>query len=475
MCIRDRSRRMTSGVHEEACEPCAAVLRDEDLGWTGPETTMLLVLVVGYIGRYFVTVSVYLLSEGIQTELLMNNDEFETLIWTGFVFELFGTLAAGLVADRCDSRKCYLGANYGVAMLALCLGLTEHAWQFKVGWYLIAAGQCGTWASAVKIVSRWFDFSQQGRAIARASMSFLLGDLLARAGVGYMLHLRLSWRLCLQACGLVATAASLPALMFLRSSPADAGLAPRQTISPEQDNLLAGIERPGVTVCCQRLFGSAKFQLVVLLNFLSCGHREFWLTHSAAFLEHAFCSQSGTYPRGCIAGVDAVSAAAFGSALCAAAGVVSALVIGGIKDHCGVQRRGMVLTFLSFAYMLVLGLTWEQPSGQPYTSALLEMVAVSCSMYLVYNYLTSFALDFGGEAATATANGIVLSAGFTGAVAFSVAHERTRAWSSTFGIHALSAVVLLLASTALWHLDRTSTDRTRCVPGTALGNVEDLA
>ena len=142
------------------------------------------------------------------------------------------------------------------------------------------------------------------------------------------------------------------------------------------------------------------------------------------------------------------------------AGALSSWIAGALKDSCGIARRGSVLTTASFGYttmLLVLVSRLGKVDGMQYHQALVCMVMLSFWLYLIYNYLTSFALDFGGSNATATANGILLSSGFLGAYSFTTIHKLiTPDWTRTVAVHAVSSVFLLLISITLWYHDRST-------------------
>ena len=409
-----------------------------------------------------ITIAPYVISDEIRTGLDISTDDYETFVWTGFVFEFAGTLLAGVVLDKADPRMCYLVANYGVAFVAVLMSYSQHMWQFTAGWYCIAAWQCGTWAAVVKVVSNWFPHHMQGRAMALGSFSFLVGDLVARASVGFMLRQGFGWQHVMKICAAMTAIGNLPSAVWLRSSPADVGLATPQTTSHAQDNLLGDVFEPSVFLVMRRLFGSSKFWLVLLLNFITCGHREFWLTHSALFLQHAFCVQREAT---LCTGSAIASKAAFGSAIFSLSGVCSSWVAGTIKDYCGVHERGRVLVIASASYAAVLILACHASgalSHVTYTATILCMAGLSFSMYFLYNYLNSFALDFGGKTAATTTNGITMSVGFGGATGFMILHEHlSSTWHLTFQVHFASSLLLLGVSAMLWYLDQYYNERIR--------------
>lgn len=161
---------MSDVIHHDGFKRYSSGFGAENEGF-GMEVTMLAIMIMGYIGRYFITISAYVLADGIREDLGMREGEYENLVSTGFVFELIGTLVAGIVADRVDPRLTYLVSQYLVVLSALLLAWSQTLWQFQLGWYFIALIQCGTWGSTVKIVSKWTPFERQGRSMAAASFS----------------------------------------------------------------------------------------------------------------------------------------------------------------------------------------------------------------------------------------------------------------------------------------------------------------
>lgn len=192
-----------------------------------------------------------------------------------------------------------------------------------------------------------------------------------------MIAQQLSWRACFQACSLVAAVSNVPALVMLRSSPADYGLSARRTISREQDNLLAGSsQEPTVWECFKAFMSSTKFLLVLLANWVSCGHREFWLTHTAVYFEDILChTQEPSHE----CREKEQSNAAFCSAAFSLIGAISSWTAGTLKDSCGIPRRGVVLSVLACVYMMVLIQMWAQPPSQ-YSFALINMNMLAFSL-----------------------------------------------------------------------------------------------
>src|SRR6185436_10470873 len=79
------------------------------------------------------------------------------------------------------------------------------------------------WAGLLKVCSKWFDFSSHGSIVGILSLSYLVGDAVARQSMGVMIQHGSGWRgLFFYATG-VAGVLWLLCFVLLRESRTDCG------------------------------------------------------------------------------------------------------------------------------------------------------------------------------------------------------------------------------------------------------------
>ena len=146
-----------------------------------------------------------------------------------------GKFAAGSLTDLLGGRRNYLLGMAGAVICTIVLALGGPLPVFTVAWFGNRLIQSLGWPGMVKITSRWFSFSSYGRVMGIISLSFLFGDVLARAFMGWLItDLALSWQgVFLIAAGVLAVFLVANAAL-IRESPAELGL-PEPAVNP--DNL----------------------------------------------------------------------------------------------------------------------------------------------------------------------------------------------------------------------------------------------
>ena len=271
-------------------------------------------------------------------------------------------------------------------------GATLFTWIFTTGsalslftfaWFCNRLTQSVAWAGLIKVTSKWFDYTSHGAIAGVLSVSYLVGDALARHWMGGILGQGFAWRAVFYFAAAVAGVLLVSNLFFLRESRADAGYPPAKA---HPANLFGGTEsRPeSVRALLGPLFRNRAFLIVCLLSFGATIVRETFNIWTPMYLhEHAGYSES---------------AAAGMSAVFPAVGVVSVLLSGWLSDRLGEGGRATVMFFgFLTAAVALLALTLLQPTPSGSTLAVIMIGAVAFCVLGPYSYLGgAYALDFGG-------------------------------------------------------------------------------
>jgi OPA family glycerol-3-phosphate transporter-like MFS transporter len=259
------------------------------------------------------------------------------------------------------------------------------------------------WAGLIKVSSKWFDYSSYGTIIGILSISYLVGDALARQQMGVLIGHGYGWRAVFLFAASVAAVMLLASFLWLRESRVEAG---HHEAMPNPLNLFAATESPPASVgaLLLPLLRSRAFLLVCVLSFTCTIIRETFNTWTPVYLrDHLGYSTSH---------------AATLSALFPGVGAVSVLLAGWLSDRHGLNGRSLLLflglTATAGALLLLMSL---RPGVTPSILPLAGIGLVAFCLLGPYSYLGgAFALDFGGKQASAASSGIIDGIGYLGGV-----------------------------------------------------------
>jgi len=369
----------------------------------------ILLLFVGYAACYYCRADLSVATPLLAEELARHGiSHGEALIRIGSLSSLgvgayaFGKLFLTGLGDYWGGRRNFLIGVGGAAGFTLLFAAAGTFPVFTAAWLGNRLTQSVGWAGLIKVSSKWFNYSSYGSIAGLLSVSYLVGDALARQQMGMLIERGYGWRALFLFAGLVAAAMLLANLLWLRESRAEAGYA---EATPNPLNLFAATEsRPAsLGALLLPLLRSRAFLLVCLLSFACTIIRETFNTWTPVYLRD-YLGYS-------------VSHAATMSALFPGVGAVSVLLAGWLSDRLGLNGRSLLmflgLTATAAALLVLMSL---RPAAPP----LLPPVAIGLVAFCLlgpYSYLGgAFALDFGGKQASATSSGIIDGIGYAGGV-----------------------------------------------------------
>ena len=408
----------------------------------------VLLLFAGYAACYYcradLSVATPLLAEELARHGLSHG---EALIRIGSISSLgvaayaLGKLFLTGLGDYWGGRRNFLIGLGGAALFTLLFAGAGSFPVFTAAWLGNRLTQSVSWAGLIKVSSKWFNYSSYGSIVGILSVSYLLGDALARQQMGALIEHGYGWRALFLFAAIVAAAMLLANALWLRESRVDAEF---REATPNPLNLFAAAEsRPaGIGALLLPLLRSRAFLLVCLLSFACTIIRETFFTWTPVYLrDHLGYSMSH---------------AATMSALFPGVGAVSVLLAGWLSDRFGLNGRSLLLflglTATAAALLLLRSL-------HPGTA--LPLVAIGLVAFCLlgpYSYLGgAIALDFGGKQASATSSGIIDGIGYAGGVLAGDSVARLAVaygWNGVFvtlaavsGVAALSAGALHLLNT----------------------------
>ncbi|MGD0492359.1 MAG: MFS transporter [Steroidobacteraceae bacterium] len=368
----------------------------------------------------------------------MNHDDAIVRIGTisslGVLAYALGKLFLGGLGDYWGGRISFLIGLAGATIFTLQFASGSTIPVFMTAWFGNRLTQSIAWAGLIKVSSKWFDYSSYGMILGVLSLSYLVGDAVARQTMGALIEHGFSWQTLF--CYAAAVTATLYAAnwFLLRESRVESGFAEART---NPLNLFASAESraPSVRALLGPLMRSRAFILVCLLS-LGC-----------TIIRETFNIWTPIYLRDYLG--YSTSAAASTSAIFPAVGAVSVLLSGWLSDRLGPNGRALILFLglMASAAALLMLMTFRSSNAHPLLPLLTIGVVAFCLLG-PYSYLGgAFALDFGGKQASAVSSGIIDGVGYLGAVAAGDSVGRisvAAGWQGVFialaGVSAVAAV-----------------------------------
>ena len=196
----------------------------------------------------------------------------EALVRLGSITS-FGVLAYALgklfltgLGDYWGGRRNFLIGVGGAAVFTMLFACPEHCRLFTLAWVGNRLTQSLGWAGLIKVSSKWFDYTSYGSIIGILSISYLVGDALARQTDGHA-DRRTATAGARCSCSPRRWRRWLPGelLILLRESRLAEG---HSQATPNPLNLFAPPRRrpPGIGALLRPLLRSRAFLLVCLLS-----------------------------------------------------------------------------------------------------------------------------------------------------------------------------------------------------------------
>jgi sugar phosphate permease len=326
-----------------------------------------------------------------------------TITSLGVLAYALGKLFLTGLGDYWGGRRNFLIGVGGATAFTLLFAAAGAFPLFTFAWVGNRLTQSLGWAGLIKVSSKWFNYSSYGSIIGVLSISYLVGDALARQQMGLLIARGYGWRTLFVFAALVAGAMLLANLLWLRESRTEQGFA---EATPNPLNLFAATQSPPASAgaLLLPLLRSRAFLLVCLLSFACTIIRETFNTWTPVYLrDHLGYSMSDSAAM---------------SAIFPAVGVASVLLAGWLSDRLGLNGRSLLL-FLGLAATAaaLLALMSVRPGA---THSLLPLATIGLVAFCLlgpYSYLGgAFALDFGGKQASAASSGIIDGIGYLGGV-----------------------------------------------------------
>ena len=412
-------------------------------------------LFIGYAGYYLGRVTVPVALPVIGDAFGYSNTQTGLILSVYFAVYAASKLVNGLLGDRVGGKAMFFIGVIGSALMNAAFGFGQELLFFVVIWGVNATFQTMGWLAIMPILARWYPSRESGRVTGFMSISYQLGDFLARASAAVVI-VALGWS------GLFWAHAALLALLgvalyrFVRPEPPVAGAAARPEAaggSREASREVAPATTVGVS---PRGRDAGRWRRRMLSS------PAFWVMCTSylllSIIRYSFWGWSVDYLVQAGAGIGAAAAA---SALFPLLGSVGSITAGWVSDRLG-ARRGPVLAVLCCALTGAVFVFSRLPADETLLLAA-ALGVVGFSLYGPYSLMSgAMVMDFGGKEASASASGIVDMIGAAGAIFTGVGMGyliETRGWDGAFGIIVVMASVATFLSFLLWNHKPLRADR----------------
>jgi sugar phosphate permease len=419
----------------------------------------IVLLFTGYAACYYCRVDLSVAAPLLADELQRHGIKHQaaiihigTMSSLGVAAYALGKLFLTGLGDYWGGRRNFLIGVGGATLFTLLFAAGGGLPVFTAAWVGNRLTQSVGWAGLIKVSSRWFDYSSYGTIIGILSISYLVGDALARQQMGVLIAHGFGWRALFVFAAIVAAVTLLANIWLLRESRAEEGYGEAR---PNPLNLFAGSSArpPSIGALLVPLLRSRAFVLVCVLSFACTIIRETFNTWTPVYLrDHLGYSMSDS------AGL---------SAIFPAVGVVSVLIAGWLSDRLGLTGRSLLLfAGLAGTAAALMVLVSVRPGVSHSLYPILLIALVGLCLLGPYSYLGgAFALDFGGKQASAASSGIIDGIGYLGGI---LAGDSVARLAVSFGWErvfvTLAAVSALAAACAgVLHFINTQAAATRTV------------
>lgn len=345
-----------------------------------------------------------------------------------------GKFLLGGLGDFWGGRRNFIAGLGGAVVFTVLFSLGGGLPIFTLAWVGNRLLQSMGWAGLVKVCSKWFSYSSYGTIVGILSLSFLIGDAVARQSMGMLIQAGFGWRALFYFAASVAGIVLLANLLLLRESRSSFGY-----VEPDVNPL---------NVFKSRVNDGGGGLLLFLRPFVM--NRAFWivcfLSFGTTLIREAFNTWTPTYLHQLFGFSDANAAGM--SAIFPAVGAVSVVVAGWAGDRMGANGRSIVLFFgliMSAVGLLALASIGTAPGSLP----LIVIGVVAFGLLGPYSYLAgAMALDFGGRQGGATSSGIIDGIGYLGGVLAGDSVARVSVAFGWRGVFAALAVVSAVSAFA---------------------------
>lgn len=185
---------------------------------------LLALFVLGFFQRF----SPATFGQPISTEFSLTASQLGLFAAVNYWVYTAMQVPAGVVIDRFGTRICVGVGGFLTAAGSIMIATASEYWVTLAGSALIGLGTCGIFVGLMKNNTEWFPARRYGLITGITMFVGNLGSMIAQEPAAVLLTV-FSWRTLFLALGVLSIGVSLAAVVFVRDSPAAAGLVMTST------------------------------------------------------------------------------------------------------------------------------------------------------------------------------------------------------------------------------------------------------
>ncbi len=392
-------------------------------------TALLFVGYAGYyLGRVTVPVALPLIGEGFD----YSNTQVGLILSVYFAVYAASKLVNGFLGDRIGGKAMFFIGLFGSVLMNAAFGFGRELFVFVAVWGVNAYFQTMGWLGVMPIMARWYPSRESGRVMGFMSISYQLGDFLARASAAVLI-VALGWSGLFWAHAALLALFGLALYRLIKPEPPPAA-SPSGSPATQPEPAPPQAERRRLR---RRMLRSPAFGILCASYVL------------LSVVRYSFWGWSVDYLVQAGAGIGAAAAT---SALFPLLGSAGSITAGWVSDRLG-ARRGPVLAVMCAVLTLSIYVFSRLPVAEgPWLAAALGLVGFT--LYGPYSLMSgAMVMDFGGKEASASASGIVDGVGAAGAIFAGVGMGYLidgHGWDGAFGIIVAMASAATVLNALLW-------------------------
>eukprot|EP00039_Didymoeca_costata_P023784 m.8256 g.8256 ORF g.8256 m.8256 type:complete len:431 (-) comp3860_c0_seq2:3026-4318(-) len=322
-------------------------------------------LFIGWSFSYFCRIHLFVVADEYREDVQQNLQSYARMNSLGYASYAVGKLAYGVPVDRYGGKQALLFNMVGSSLCTVLFSGGSSVWYFELMWILLRGVQPAGWIGLVKVAGKEIHESRMGRAMAVLTLSFSVGDLVARQTLAAFLHAGLSWRGIFVVSASATLLAALPVYFLVTDSRQSSSkyekTEPSVSLIEESndtnnEHTVATKSFSSSLQSCRPLLKKRVLWLMCALMFCMNAIRETFQTYSAEYLQN----EAKMSP----------SQAAFTSGLFSLMGIPATILVGFVVDSLKKRRRGYVVPFFLLPLTVTLALlaTAKNPSRALATS-----------------------------------------------------------------------------------------------------------
>ena len=397
-------------------------------------------LLVGYGGYYVCRSNLSVVIPALLADPVagVNRTKIGLITSAGIVAYAVGKSVNGVAGDFFGGRALFLGGLFLSVAATLAFSASAGAPMFLLIWMLNRFVQSAGWGGVTKMAAHWYPARRYGAVMSLLSLSYLFGDAAGRYLLGGLLSAGATWRGAFVAAAAVLGAIGIVDLLVLRNSPKQLGL-------PEPDVHTENLFGASGAASTPEGLGDLLKPYVTSLSFwLVCG-----MAFGMTLIREAFNVWIPVYLVDAHALAPGVAARY--SALFPLLGGASSIAVGLITDRISSGNRVALFVPAMTVCAVALGALAFATSRHDLTLSLSAIGATAFCLLGPYTLLAgAIAMDMGGRKGSATAAGLIDTAGYLGGTLSGFAIGRlaeTGGWASVFQLMAaVAGVVVVIAA-----------------------------